>query len=90
MDHLLHLRIPLPNASVDLLWFVRENQVSPGDRFFPIPGHKNGICEGVLTTVRVEERQISCIEVMLAPTDGRGVESDNENRVATFLGTIEE
>jgi hypothetical protein len=40
---------------------------------------KTGSAKAVLTTVGVEERQISGVEVVWAPTDGHGVKSDDKS-----------
>ena len=57
-----------------------------GLRLFAVSVHENGIGGAVLVAVGVDEREISRLEVVRTPANGRGVKGNDESRITIFLG----
>ena len=57
-----------------------------GLRLFAVSVHENGIGGAVLVVIGVDEWEISRLEVVRTPANGRGVKGDNESRITIFLG----
>ena len=86
VDPLLRNWVPLNETLANFFEIVWERHMGFGLRLFAVSVHENGIGGAVLVAVGVDEGEISRLEVVRTPANGRGVKGDDESRITIFLG----